>query len=467
MAGRPASIQSRSPLLYWLITFVILWVITLALFVLQLTSNAALLNRAQLAEKKAADFGAPEAYYRDEAAARKTNVAAVMTDDIRKLAARVTGVPTDVRATVEEKVGEKMAVIAADSGGRINPGDDLVSVLSRLNRMFTDARAEAESNARAKRDLEADKRNLTEQLKAAADTFEQQVKELNQRLTTAREEHLAALKQKDDQLAEMEEQIKSLTTQVVSMEREGTTLAREKDIEIGRLSNFVEDLQAQVRDLKPATFNPRAILTKADGRVLRAVPGSDVVYVNLGERDRIRVGMGFEVFSPTNRRSDELRGKASIEVVHVMEETAECRITRRNPADPLIEGDIVVNIAYERDRKPKFVIRGVFDLDYDGVPDATGREQIEAMIRQWGGQVVAELDETVDYVVVGQAPRVPAALGGAASDIVRDQMQARAGQMETFRAEIDQATRMYIPVITQNQFLFLLGYAGGAQAAGR
>ena len=227
-------------------------------------------------------------------------------------------------------------------------------------------------------------------------------------------------------------------------------------------------LQRQVKDLKPATFDPNAILRKADGRILRAVPGSDVVYINLGAADKVKVGQGFEVYSQTGETPATLRGKASVEVVTLMEETAECRITRRSPNAPIVEGDIVVNIAYERGRQPKFVVRGEFDLNYDGQIDFDGIEQITAIIRQWGGQVVPDLDETVDVVVIGVAPSVPTFhRDERVSDVVRDQAAQKEAQLARFRNLVDQAGKMYIPVITQNQFLFLTGYAGDAHLAYR
>lgn len=459
MAGRPAPISSgRSPLLYWLIAFVIVWVVTLTFLILQFTSNQQLVSDAQLAKKSRAEFGDPPPYYRDEAAQRKSNVAAVMKDDLRKLAGAVTGTPEDVAPEVLRKSEALLTDISGRTAGGVNPGDTLLTALEKVDRLRADARLEADANQKAKKDLEADKDSLTKQLKSATDTFEQQVGELNRKLTSAREEHLEALRQKDAQLRDMEDQIKTLTTQIVSLEREGTTVARDKDIEIGRMQTIVNDLQGQIRALKPSTFNPEAILSKADGRILRAVPGSDVVYINLGSAERIRAGMGFEVFAQMHRASPDLRGKASLEVVHVMEDTSECRITRRVAGEPLVEGDIVVNIAYERDRKPKFVVRGTFDLNYDGVPDFDGVEQVQALIKQWGGQIADKLDETVDFLIVGSPPAAAAPITGApATEVVQDQARRRAAEAEAFRAEVDQAQHMYIPVITQNQFLFLIG----------
>ncbi|MBN2447422.1 MAG: hypothetical protein JXO22_11880, partial [Phycisphaerae bacterium] len=207
---------------------------------------------------------------------------------------------------------------------------------------------------------------------------------------------------------------------------------------------------------------PTAILTKADGKVLRAIPGSDLVYIDLGSNDGVKVGMGFEVFSKVDI-PEGLRGKASLEVATVMSDTAECRVTRSTPSKPIIEDDLVVNIAFERNRLPKFVVKGDCDLDYDGQPDGeNGREKVAGLIRQWGGQVAPELDETTDFVVIGTAPFVPVIpVGETATATIMAQADAARLARVDFQDLIARANATYIPVITQSQFLFLTGYAQG------
>lgn len=459
MAGRPAPISAgRSGLLYGLIAFVIVSVGLLAGLILQITSNSRLLNRAIAAERDVQRFGRAPQYFQDEAAARKMKVADTMADDVARLATLLTGSRDDVAASIEPRVNRMLASLSARTSGTINPTDTVLTAVDKLDELYSEARSEVDVAQRAQRDAEADKAALTEQLASVRKTFEEQVAELGRQLTSAREDHLAALRQKDAQLSDLEESNKALATQVVSMEREGASAAREKDIALGQLQTVVTDLQTQVKSLRPATFDPEAILTKADGKIVRAVPGSDVVYINLGQRDRVRIGQGFEVFAPTRSSGRGVRGKASVEIVHLLDETAECRVTRRLPGDPIIEGDVIVNIAYERGRKPKFAIRGAFDLNYDGVIDADGVEQVRGLVRQWGGQVVEELNETVDFLLIGMPTQQPAVTGDA-TDIVLDQLDRRSRAAEEFRDDIERARRTFIPVINQNQFLFLLGVA--------
>lgn len=462
MAGRPVSARGGlTGLHYGLIAFAVVSVASLGMFILQLTKNKALESTAQIANQKIGQYGSPPSYYADEASSRKTTVFAAMADDQRKLATLVTGVPDDVAAGILAKADRLLSDISTRRPGTINPGDTLLTAVERLSALHAEEQSRADALAATAGQLQAEKAALTEQLKVTRTTFDGQVAALNDQLKQAEEDKVSSTQQKDTQLRETQATLDNREAQLQKSKREESTRIREKDIEIGRLETQVTDLQKKIQAIKPESFDPTAILTSADGRIVRAIPGSDVVYINLGAADRIKPGMGFEVFSPARESSEGVRGKASLEVVTVMEETAECRVTRRTPAQPIIEGDIAVNIAYERGRKPKFVVRGDFDLNYDGVIDFNGVEEASSIIRQWGGQVVDDLDESVDFVVIGLPPTAPTyEKGEAVSDVVREQAQQKELQRSAYRALVERAQKMFIPVITQNQFLFLTGYAG-------
>lgn len=464
MAGRPVSLHGGSSgMLYGLIAFAGISVISLGLFVFQLTKNKAAENRAQGAEQRIQLYGTPPSYYADEARSRKSNVFGVMNDDLRKLAGLVTGAPDDVGAAVQAKAQRVLGDIARTKPGTISTGDALLTALMTMSERYGREQATGRELGAQVQELRNQNAALTQQLKATRDEFEAQVARLSEQVRLAQEEKISAVAKKDSQLQQLQATLDATEAQLQSMRREGNTIVREKDIELGRREALISELQKQVQALKPGAFDPTAVLTSADGRIARAIPGSDLAYITLGAADRIKPGMGFEVYSPARESGGGLRGKASLEVVTVMEQTSECRVTRRVAGQPIIEGDVIVNIAYDRGRKPKFVVRGDFDLDYDGNTDFNGLEEIAALIRQWGGQVVEELDESVDFVVIGLPPTGPEiAADQRVSAVVRDQAVQKELERSKYRALVERAQKMFIPVVTQNQFLFLTGYAGDA-----
>ena len=115
MAGRPVAARggALTGLHYGLITFVILTVLALVLFVLQLTKNSDLMTQARRANDQLAEIGQVPAYYSDEARQRKSTGAEVMHDDLRMLATLVTGKPDSVSVGTFGRVEMRLAVVVA------------------------------------------------------------------------------------------------------------------------------------------------------------------------------------------------------------------------------------------------------------------------------------------------------------------------------------------------------------------
>lgn len=462
MAGRPVAARGGglTGLHYGLFVFVGLTLASIVWAIIMTTQVKDAEDARDRAQKQIASYGSPPAYYADEANARNTNVFAVMDEDRARFAKLVTGSDDAVGKTAEADARAVVAAIAAAHKDAVSADAALVPALNALNRALT---AEKERAAKLESDLAAaqtENKSLAEGLAKIQDDYKAQVAALTERVEASQKEAVETLAKKDEQLSDLQGTLENTTQELSNFRKETQLRERERDLELARLQNQNEATQRELRGLKRSGFEIEEILTKADGRVLRAIPGSDVVYINLGERDGIRVGMGFAVFSATGEVRD-LRGKASLEVVTVMNESAECRINRTTPGQPIIEGDLVVNIAYEKSRKPRFLLVGDYDLNFDGVPDFDGMEKMRAFVRQWGGQVVDKLDESTDFVVIGAAPVVPKFdPGEPPTAVVRALADEKSRELTKFRDLIAQAHGMFIPVINQNQFLFLTGFAG-------
>jgi hypothetical protein len=463
MAGRPVAARGGGGILYGLIAFVIVAVASLGAFIWQLTGNQALQDSNDNQARRLTQYGTPPSYYLDEAGARGSSAFAVMSGDIEDLAFLITGKKEAVRPAIVESSNRLLQrIVETTPPGTIESGDTLHAALKKLHGAHLELREQHTELTANLDESQLENQLLREGLKTVRDDFEQAVaaqKEETARIEQGKTEQLAA---KDEQLAKQQAEAEAIGEELGRARVEQQRKDRDYDIAMDRLRKDLEGLQDQIRELKPGGFDPYDILTKADGVVLRAIPGSDVIYINLGEEDRIRPGLTFEVFSPTSgERQAGFRGKASVEVTAVLETTAECRVTRATLGRPIVEGDIVVNIAYERNRLPRFVVRGEFDLDYDGEKDWNGIEKVTAVIRAWGGEVVDEIDESTDFLVVGMGPQVPALPEERpVSDVIRDLADSRLKDLEEYRFDVEQAQTFYIPVITQSQFLFLTGYSG-------
>ena len=462
MAGRPVASRGGGGMLYGLITFVILAVASLGGFVWQLTTNQALVDDNQRKDRKLSQYGTPPQYYLNEATARNSNACAVMAGDLEELAFLISGKRDAVRPAILEASNQLLARIAETSPNAINAGDTL---LTALTNMLNALEAEQQQNATLTTQVE-ELRLANQQLEAGVQQvraeFAQQVVELNEEVGRIRAQTAGQLAVKDEQLAAQQADGEALGEELSRLKVAQQRADTYHDIEMESMQNDLEAMREQVRIYKPGGFDPYDILKKADGRVLRAIPGSDVIYIDAGRRNQIRPGLKFEVFSPTaDAAGADFRGKASVEVTAVSDTTAECRVARQAPGRPIVEGDIVVNIAYERNRRPRFVVRGDFDLDYDGKVDWNGGENVAAIINAWGGEVIDKVSEKTDFLVLGMGPTVPSlAANGPTSDVIRSLADTRLDQLGRFEADIEVARTRYIPVITQSQLLFLTGYSG-------
>lgn len=459
MAGRPAA-RGGNGTLYGLIAFAVVSVLALGAFIWQLTLNQQLTEQANRANQSLKQFGEPPAYYRDEATARNTPVFKVMQNHLEDFGVLVSGRKDALYPSAKLETDRALGELATAFPDAVNAGDTMVTALRKLNRSM---RSQSDAITRLNTDIESLRREnqtLADGNKLVRDEFEAQVASMKAEIERLESEKQQTLAAKDEQLTQVQSSLDSATEAGNRARVEKQQTDRANEIAQARQQRAIDELRAQVEALRPGAFDANAILSKADGTVLRAVPGSDVVYVNLGKQDRVRPGMGFEIFSPRGERRADFRGKASVEVTAVMDTVAECRVTRTTPSAPIVEGDLIVNIAYERSRQTQFVIRGEFDLNYDGVADFDGLERVTGIIRQWGGQVVAELSESTDFVVLGLGPQRLAA-GDDQTEVVEGLINSRAAEVARWEAIIQQARDRSIPVITQNQFLYLTGYAGG------
>jgi len=461
MAGRPAAGRGGGGTLYGLIVFAILSVAFLGLFIWQFTANKRLAEEASSAQRRLQHFGSAPSYYEAEATNRGTSVLAAMNRDMQDLAALVVGKKDVVWPAIKQEADRLLGEIAAAYPDVLNPQDPLLTAVTRLYGALRDMQQRAEQAESDLAELRAENERLSNGVKAARQEFEQQIASLQAELKRVQEETAAQLKAKDEQLSQFQARAASLEEQLNRERVERQQADRLREIEIARLQRQRQELLAKLEELNPSEFDPYKILKKADGKILRAIPGSDVVFINIGARDRVKPGLSFEVFSPFGERANGFRGKASIEVTAVTEDTAECRVTRQTPGRPIVEGDLIVNIAYEPKRAPRFVVRGEFDLDYDGVADLDGVERIESMVRAWGGQVVDQVDQSTDFVVLGLGPSVPSfSSRRQVSAVFEELARTQAERYREYEQVVEKARTLNIPIITQNQFLFLTGYAG-------
>lgn len=281
------------------------------------------------------------------------------------------------------------------------------------------------------------------------------------------EEAIAEIRsQTAERVAALEKQVKESQDLAADFERQqqetrtklDETLAEARR-EKARLEAQMLDLDSQIRKIMASRPRQETALFQVDGHVISIEPGSETAFINLGKGDGVHENLTFTVFDPQELGKDEPQPKGYVRIVRVLSDSSEVRVVNHKRASPIVRDDVLVNIAYDPQRKFQFAIVGKLDITGDGRDD---RAMISDMIRSFGGVVVDEASVETDYIVVGGDP-----LSGVQSGEMRTpQEQARflASQKEheAMAKAVDLAQRVMIPVLNQNRFLSLVGMQPGS-----
>lgn len=238
------------------------------------------------------------------------------------------------------------------------------------------------------------------------------------------------------------------------------TKVRQAEDGLKQAGERVKTLEDQVAGMRPT--NKTSVGSEGDAKIIRNGISQDEVYVNLGRKDRVTVGLTFAVYDPRLGVGSgvEGRGKGAIEIMDVGENESLARIIRFERGNSILSGDTIANPVFSRDRnrKYRFMVFGDFDLDGDGVATSAERDRVVRMIESWGGQIDAKLDTQTDFVVLGAEPSAQAARFSALSEQTADLVAQRKAQQEQYQQLAKDARAYSIPVLNANRFLAMIGY---------
>jgi hypothetical protein len=235
-----------------------------------------------------------------------------------------------------------------------------------------------------------------------------------------------------------------------------------------QLKVLVKDNETLLRRLRDTRVNvTEAMIQQPDGVILRA-PSLNTVFINIGQKQSVTAGLTFEVYDKIKgippmgngmRDAEMPAGKASIEVIHVLPTSAECRVIHTELGETITEGDLIMNLVFDPNAKYKFLVYGNFDMTNEATPNSTDADVIKRLVSQWGGRLVTAVDVNTDFVVLGAEPEVPVLSADDQNDPTK--VKQRDDKQAALDAYLDvqaQAVRLGIPIMNQNRFLYFVGY---------
>jgi hypothetical protein len=442
VAGNPAGLKAA------MIVFVVLTVVFLGLFIWLYTQQEGLSQQAEAATKQATDANAKADEARQALGRVAMGTLAKQSDD----PAEVDAALEEIKTTIFGPAGAKLNDAMKQAG--IKREDALATTLKLLYKDLEqkNTRLQQVEDEFGKTKLElADAtgklKAVQEQFTVEADKIKAQLAELDRQVAANRdawEQNLAKLRQQSQAEGERaSEQLNAERKQRQTLEQQ---LAQNK--------SRIDELVTTLAKFRPST-EPTSLLQIADGSIVQTVPDQHIAYISLGSRDHIKPGMTFAVYSRVKGIPSDGKGKATLKVNNVFETTSECSVTTSNTGDPIVEGDVVANPVYDRNRKFNFAVAGDFDLNFDGKIDDPGGEQVRRMISDWGGAIQPGVDTRTDFVVLGTAPAAPILPKEGEPDEATSNAVAARKAFDKIRQD---ALSLGIPVLTRTQFLHFVGF---------
>jgi len=315
--------------------------------------------------------------------------------------------------------------------------------------------AEFETTKKAYADKEQILEEEKNKLQALVAKMEADYADLQARLEQSTTEQIEYYKQQLDQA-----QANLKTT-------EGTLLKTRAELKMTQ--DIMKRAQDELRDIVPAPDH-EVLAHRADGKIILIDDQAQVVHLNIGNDQHVYRGLTFTVYDRSGAIPKDGKGKAEIEVFDVADTYCAARITKSDPKQPILFGDIAANLIWNSDKTNVFVVAGDFDLDSDGNIDENAIGRIKSLIEKWGGKVVDDISIDTDFLVLGDQPVVPE------QQPTFEQLELDPGAMQRYEARLQQlnqynqlqsqAQALWIPIFRYERFLYFIGYKGQISKAG-
>lgn len=471
MAVQPST-NSRSVPLYVLIIFVVLFLASttglVLLFVhqedLRLESIQAQSLFKEYIGTRLKNSGKLETYQTmgKSAEPKQTPVEALLADRDR-LAQMVTGNSASTSQDAVEKITAVLKGLSVPEASVVKQiaQSDLVGALQQAVTLIQSEHQQIQQH-----------KGQIQQLRNRNNTITKSSQQLETKFKANTQKFLSQLRELktlvDSYKTQYTQQLQTIKNQVSrDLNAKLTKLEKDFSVDIDELREIVKRnlklMIASTRELGPAELRVAATITvdkltqKIDGQILDL--SGPVAYIDLGSTHKIKRGMRFVVISPTLKGQATPKVKAVIEVTSVGKLTSEARIVKSIPSEPILKGDKLINLIYDRELGLKFFVYGEFDLNKDKIMDPNGAQKVMEIVTTSGGTVSRQLSPAVNFVIFGKQLPKPISPGPGASASQEKQYNLELQKFNKYNDLKNQIQALAIPVISPEIFTVYSGYA--------
>ena len=268
----------------------------------------------------------------------------------------------------------------------------------------------------------------------------------------------------DDIRGRFESHVASLQEEKEQIVKETQEYRQQLDKELEQAAQLSEKAQEMEKFLRDTRQKPTTEIEALDpdGKIISVDPREHMVYINLAQNDKIYRGLTFSVYDGLDKNVPSSgQGKATIEVIEILDSISRCRVVESLTTNPIIKGDVIANLVWDKQKEFVFCLVGDFDFNMDGEIDIDGRDRIATLIKAWGGKVQDYVGVETDFLVYGFKPASPSE-GGAFISGSEDN-QANIEQAEEralmYDLALDEGVRLGVPSFNMDRFFRFIGYS--------
>jgi hypothetical protein len=315
---------------------------------------------------------------------------------------------------------------------------------------------------------------LAEQLKEAQQIRDETIRVSDQKvkeLTAERDslaQHAQEVQNSYDQLKALmekstDEQVKALYNDLETERDRSSQLNQQllkTEAELQVASQMLRDTREQLAQITGRPDQEPQI-REPDAEIILLDEYSKIVHIDIGSDQHVYPGLTFGVYDRSVPIPSDGVGKAEIQVFNVAKNISTARITKSDPQNPILKGDVVANLVWSKDKVNLFVVSGDFDLDGDGTEDPEADRKIKALIENWGGKVEDAVSVNTAFIVLGTPPTVlerPTYDQLAIDPLAMDKYEASLKRLDDYKQVLKQAQNLDIPILNYKRFLYLIGY---------
>lgn len=442
------------------VTLGIMGILTLLFFVLTVVFFA----QKQTAEKDKAEHAAQNKAIVSDSE-RNTESVVRMIDEAGKSGKSLVGFVQTQQRDLAQKVTGNQNASASDLMNAMNAaigdqGGSLVGALAARDAKITQL-------DKAAKDADAARQAALADLQAQAGITKKQKEDFDSALTAMKADIGKYQSDIDAARAELDKARGEMAAAIDRNKREFEDKEADLNARIAKANDDLLVAQAKVRELQSRlggqSLKGNDEYALVDGQIIGLDASGANVFINRGRQDKMILGLQFEVFGdatairPDARTGEFNRGKATVEVIKIDEDSATARIIRNPRGNPIVKGDVIANPIYDPKKVYTFLVYGNFDFNADGRFTADEKLDIEALVTSWGGKVTDTLAGDVDFVVLGSRPVVPPAPANDAPPAVVEQHVLEVRKQQQYDRLLQQAAATSIPILNQNRLFTLIG----------